>query len=283
MEILYQEVWDILSNRQSGSVVLLNDLTKAFSFYSRRNNAGRQKELFELLNFLETGFANFPVILHFIKECKTFISRNDERSISEFLRLYAEKWDGIPLKLAKNASSVIDFSNKTVIVQSHSGTILSFFEHQRRHFNNIHIIQTESRPVMEGREQAKFLVKSGFKVTFITDSAAARFFPETDLVISGADRVCMNHFINKTGTYALALLAKEFNKPFYVLSDSRKFFEDDSCINMKEKKKDPKEIWKNPPERLHIRNYYFEAIPNKLVTAIITETGLRKPSFENNA
>jgi len=276
MEVLYQEVWDILSNRQSGSVVLLNDLTKAFSFYSKRNNEGRQKELNELLNFLETGFANFPVILHFIKEFKEFISKNKEQSIQDFLCIYAKQWDEIPSKLAKNASSLIDFTNKTVLVQSHSGTILSFFEHQRRHFNDIKIIQMESRPVMEGREQAKLLVKLGFSVTFITDSAAARFFPEIDLVISGADRVCQNYFINKTGTYSLALLAKAYNKPFYVLSDSRKFFKDDSCIKMKEKKKDPKEIWKNHPERIHIKNYYFEPIPTSLVTAIITEKGLHK-------
>ncbi len=276
MEVLYQEVWDILSNRQSGSVVLLNDLTKAFSFYSKRNNEGRQKELNELLNFLETGFANFPVILHFIKEFKEFISKNKEQSIQDFLCIYAKQWDEIPSKLAKNASSLIDFTNKTVLVQSHSGTILSFFEHQRRHFNDIKIIQMESRPVMEGREQAKLLVKLGFSVTFITDSAASRFFPEVDLVISGADRVCQNYFINKTGTYSLALLAQAFNKPFYLLSDSRKFYKDDSCINMKEKAKDPKEIWKNPPERIHIKNYYFEPIPTSLVTAIITEKGLHK-------
>ena len=271
MEVLYQEVWDILSNRQSGSVVLLNDLTKAFSFYSKRNNEGRQKELNELLNFLKTGFANFPVILHFIKEFKEFIAKNKEQNIRALLVIYAEQWDEIPSKLAKNASSLIDFTDKTVLIQSHSGTILSFFEHQRQHFNNIKIIQLESRPVMEGREQAKLLVKLGFKLSFITDSAAARFFPEVDLVISGADRVCQNYFVNKTGTYSLALLAKAYNKPFYVLSDSRKFFKDDSCIKMKEKKKDPKEIWENPPERIQIKNYYFEAIPTNLVSAIITE------------
>ena len=45
---------------------------------------------------------------------------------------------------------------------------------------------------------------------------------------------------------------------------------------MKEKEKDPKEIWKNPPERINIKNYYFEPIPINLVTAIITEKGLHK-------
>ena len=277
MEILYQEVWDILSNRQSGSVVLLDDLTKAFASYSGRNNEHRQAELKELIHFLDTGFANFPVILHFLKEFKDFLSDDPPHNTKIFLARYAKKWQNVTTRLAEQASKIIDFSDKTVLIQSHSGTIQALFGLQRRGYSNIKIILTESRPVMEGRVQATYLTKLGYEVTFITDSAAARFFPEIDLVISGADRVCKNNFVNKIGSFSFALLAKEFNVPFYLLSDSRKIFSDNSCAELEEKPKNPKEIWKTPPERVIIENYYFETIPNKLVTKFITEEGIWTP------
>ncbi|MDX2443172.1 MAG: hypothetical protein QNK30_05180 [Bacteroidales bacterium] len=277
MEILYQEVWDILSNRQSGSVVLLNDLTKAFASYSGRNNEHRQAELKEMIHFLDTGFANFPVILHFLKEFKEFLSEEPPHNTKIFLDRYAQKWQDVTTRLAKQASKIIDFSNKTVLIQSHSGTIQALFGLQRQGYSNIKIIITESRPVMEGRIQAAYLTKLGYEVTFITDSAAALFFPEIDLVVSGADRVCKKSFINKIGSYSLALLAKEFKVPFYLLSDSRKIFSDDSCAEMEEKEKSTKEIWKNPPNRVIIKNYYFESVPNKFVTQFITEEGIWTP------
>ncbi len=277
MEILYQEVWDILSNRQSGSVVLLNDLTKAFASYSGRNNEHRQAELKEMIHFLDTGFANFPVILHFLKEFKEFLSEEPSNNTKIFLDRYAQKWQDVTTRLAKQASKIIDFSNKTVLIQSHSGTIQALFGLQRQGYSNIKIIITESRPVMEGRIQAAYLTKLGYEVTFITDSAAALFFPEIDLVVSGADRVCKKSFINKIGSYSLALLAKEFKVPFYLLSDSRKIFSDDSCVEMEEKEKSTKEIWKNPPNRVIIKNYYFESVPNKFVTKFITEEGIWTP------
>lgn len=277
MEIIYQEVWDILSNRQSGSVVLLDNLTKAFASYSDRNNEHRHVELKELIHFLDTGFANFPVILHFLKEFKEFLSDEPPHDTRIFLNKYAQQWQNVTTKLAEQVSKVIDFSNKTVLIQSHSGTIQTLFGLLRRDYSNIKIIQTESRPVMEGRIQADYLTKLGFEVTFITDSAAAIFFPEVDFIISGADRVCKKHFVNKIGSYSLALLAKEFNKPFYLLSDSRKIFSDNSCLEMKEKAKSPKEIWKSPPDRIVIKNFYFETIPNMLVTKFITEKGIWNP------
>lgn len=80
---------------------------------------------------------------------------------------------------------------------------------------------TETRPYLQGsRLTAWELQRQGFGVTIITDSMAAKVMSEgkIDKVIVGADHLARNGDIaNKIGTYQIALLAKYFRIPFYVL------------------------------------------------------------------
>jgi translation initiation factor 2B subunit (eIF-2B alpha/beta/delta family) len=41
--------------------------------------------------------------------------------------------------------------------------------------------------------------------------------------------------------------------------------------------RDPKEIWKEAPEKLKMLNPAFEIIPHQLLTGFITEFGVLKP------
>ena len=48
---------------------------------------------------------------------------------------------------------------------------------------------------------------------------------QVDCVFVGAEAVTENGgIINKIGTYTIALCAKSYNKPFYVFTESAKFF-----------------------------------------------------------
>ena len=80
---------------------------------------------------------------------------------------------------------------------------------------------TETRPYLQGaRLTAWELHKEGFDVTIIADNMAAQVMSEGRInkVIVGADHLAQNGDIaNKIGTYQIALLAKHFNIPFYVL------------------------------------------------------------------
>jgi len=58
----------------------------------------------------------------------------------------------------------------------------------------------------------------------VLDSAMAYVMERVDLVIVGAEGVVENGgIINKVGTYAMAIAAKELGKPFYVAAESFKF------------------------------------------------------------
>ena len=96
---------------------------------------------------------------------------------------------------------------------------------------------------------------------------------QTDLAVMGADLIYSDTFLNKTGSFSVALAARYFKKPLYVLSDSRKVEETNNVSDM-ETAREGHLLWKNPPKGVTPVNIYFESIPRKLVTAIYLESGL---------
>lgn len=86
------------------------------------------------------------------------------------------------------------------------------------------MIVLEGRPDASGAKAAKNLARAGIPTTVVLDSAMAYVMERVDLVIVGAEGVVENGgIINKVGTYAMAIAAKELGKPFYVAAESFKF------------------------------------------------------------
>jgi translation initiation factor 2B subunit (eIF-2B alpha/beta/delta family) len=70
------------------------------------------------------------------------------------------------------------------------------------------------------------------------------------------------------GSLQLAVLSKHFKKPFYVVANKSKF----SSKNVfTQRKESPDEIWKNQSDKITIDNFYFEVVPARLITKIITD------------
>mmetsp|Transcript_1387 Transcript_1387/g.2020 ORF Transcript_1387/g.2020 Transcript_1387/m.2020 type:complete len:373 (+) Transcript_1387:101-1219(+) len=93
---------------------------------------------------------------------------------------------------------------------------------QDTHFE---IIILEGRPDAGGAKAAsQMYAKAGIPTTIVLDSAMAYFMERVDMVVVGAEGVVENGgIINKIGTYAVAIAAKEHKKPFYVAAESFKF------------------------------------------------------------
>lgn len=83
------------------------------------------------------------------------------------------------------------------------------------------VTATETRPYLQGsRLTAWELAQAGIKVNLIPDCAIAQVMSrgEVNTVLVGSDRSAQNgDIINKVGTYPVALMAKEYGIPFYVL------------------------------------------------------------------
>ncbi|MGE5819437.1 MAG: hypothetical protein ACM37Z_15555, partial [Deltaproteobacteria bacterium] len=91
-----------------------------------------------------------------------------------------------------------------------------------RHLNKVFsVIATETRPYLQGsRLTAWELSQAGVSVSVIPDCAVAQVMARGDVnaVLVGSDRCAQNgDIINKVGTYPVALTAKRYGIPFYVL------------------------------------------------------------------
>lgn len=85
---------------------------------------------------------------------------------------------------------------------------------------------TETRPYFQGTKLTYWELKqAGADVTLVADNAVATLMADkmVNKVIVGSDRNCANgDFANKIGTYQIAVLAKEFKVPMYVLTQPSK-------------------------------------------------------------
>jgi translation initiation factor 2B subunit (eIF-2B alpha/beta/delta family) len=132
---------------------------------------------------------------------------------------------------------------------------------------------SEGRPSNEGVEFGTSLPTWGIPVTLVVDAALPRLLDRCDLVLAGADAISENDFVNKVGTYALALAAREAEVPFYVAALTEKLIPE-GIRGRPDRIWDPSEVLADPPAGVTVENRYFESTPLSLISGIITERGL---------
>src|SRR5213080_948655 len=98
---------------------------------------------------------------------------------------------------------------------------------------------------------------------------------EVDLIVTGADRIAANgDTANKIGTYSLAVLAKHHDIPFYVVAPTSTVDRaTPTGADIPIEERDPAEV----TARFAARNPAFDVTPAALITAIVTEEGVRRP------
>jgi S-methyl-5-thioribose-1-phosphate isomerase len=159
-----------------------------------------------------------------------------------------------------------------------------------------HVWVDETRPRAQGaRLTAWELAGEGVPNAVIADNAAAFLMSrgEVDLVIVGADRVAANgDVVNKVGTLAKAVCAREFGIPFYVAAPPSTFdasARDGAAVPIEERSADEVHFQTGPDEdgtlrRVRVtspgsaaRNPAFDMTPARFVTGYVTEQGVFAP------
>jgi len=125
------------------------------------------------------------------------------------------------IKQAKDAAKLLADGDVILTHCNVSGLLPLIAGFAKQDNKRVAFFATETRPYLQGsRLTAWELQKCGFDVTVITDNMAAAVMSlgKVNKVLVGADNLALNGDIaNKIGTYQLALLAKYFKIPFYVL------------------------------------------------------------------
>jgi methylthioribose-1-phosphate isomerase len=190
-----------------------------------------------------------------------------------------------------DGNTILTHCNTGALATAGYGTALGVIRQAHQEGRQINIIATETRPLLQGARLTAWELKQyGIPFTLITDSMAAYFMRKgkIDLVITGADCIAANgDTANKIGTYALAVLAKEHNIPFYIAAPTSTI--DLSLSSGNEiiiEERSPEEVThirgvRIAPEHTPVFNPSFDVTPHQYITAIITEKGvIRKPFGE---
>ncbi len=140
----------------------------------------------------------------------------------------------------------------------------------------VHFFATETRPYFQGAKLTTWeLKRMGAQVTLIADNAVASVMADdlVNKVIVGSDRSCANgDFANKIGTYQIAVLAQEFDIPFYVLTQPSTKVKNGSDIPIEVR--NPDELLKFKGKKFikgNVNGFYpgFDVVPYSLVTESI--------------
>ena len=159
---------------------------------------------------------------------------------------------------------------RRVMTLSYSFTCMGVWGHAQ----GIEVICPESRSLLEGLRTAQELGERGIKVRIVVDSAAPSLVGECDVVMTGADAITPDGVVNKIGTYALALAAREKKVPFYVLAGTEKFLPSPFALALRIEEKDPTEVTQEAIPNSRVENRYFDITPLGLITAAVTQDGV---------
>ena len=193
------------------------------------------------------------------------------------------------LSLLRPGMGLLTHCNAGALATSGYGTSLApmYLGHEQGY--DFKVFADETRPLLQGsRLTAYELNKAGIDVTVICDNMAAAVMKQgkIDAVLVGCDRVAANgDAANKIGTMSVAILAKEFGIPFYVLGPTSTIdMSAETGAGIKIEERGPNEITmgfgkRTAPEGVPAYNPAFDVTDAKYITAIITEKGVLYPPY----
>jgi methylthioribose-1-phosphate isomerase len=194
--------------------------------------------------------------------------------------------------LVPDSARILTHCNAGALATAGYGTALGVIRAAVEQGKAVSVLADETRPFLQGaRLTAWELVKDGIDTTVITDNMAGTMMRQghVDLVVVGADRIAANGDVaNKVGTYAVAVLAKVHQIPFYVaapVSTVDLNTPDGGRIPIEERNE--REVThvgsaRLTPGGVRIRNPAFDVTPAEYVTAIVTERGIARPPYDES-
>ena len=197
------------------------------------------------------------------------------------------------LSLLHDGDGILTHCNAGELATSKYGTGLGPLILGKEKGYNFHVYSDETRPLLQGARLTSYeLEKRGIDVTLICDNMASLVMKKglINAVLVGCDRVAANGDVaNKIGTSGVAILAKHYGIPFYVLGPySTVDFDtptgDDIVIEERAADEIKTMFYEKPmalPETKCF-NPAFDVTDHSLITAIITDKGIVYPPFEKN-
>jgi len=219
-------------------------------------------------------------------------------NVVERAKKMAEEDIQINMTMGKNGSKLFS-DNDTIMTHCNAGalatvgygTALGVIRAIKDSGKNVKVIATETRPVQQGSRLTAFELKHDeIDVILIPDTAVGYTMANglVNKIVVGADRILRTgHVYNKIGTYQIAIMAKQHNIPFYVAAPLSTFDMKSNPEDVIIEQRKASEVTgigdkKTAPDGIDVINPAFDMTPPELISGIITENGIAKPSFEKS-
>lgn len=191
--------------------------------------------------------------------------------------------------LVPEGATVLTICNTGSLATAGHGTALGIIRSAYALGKVKHVYSCETRPRQQGlRLTAWELLKDGIPFQSIPDSAAACLMQDgkIDFIVAGADRIAANgDSANKIGTLMLAVLAKHFGVPFVIAAPTSTIdpaTPDRHGIPIEEREAaEITHIEGVPvaPAGCPVFNPGFDVTPGQLISAIVTEKGVKRSPY----
>lgn len=244
-----------------------------------------------------------------LNRMEAVVNGNSEKSVTEILDLLGKECRAIHmediemclkiseygLSLLKDGDGVLTHCNAGPLATSRYGTALGPLFLGKERGMEFKVFADETRPLLQGARLTSYeLHKAGIDVTLICDNMASVVMKNgwINACFVGCDRIAANgDTANKIGTSGVAILAKYYDIPFYVLGPTSTI--DMNCPtgnDIKIEQRDPNEIkckfYSEPMALPEVKCYNpaFDVTDHSLITGIVTEKGIcRAPYMESLA
>lgn len=194
------------------------------------------------------------------------------------------------LTLVQDGDGILTHCNAGPLATSRYGTALGPILLGKERGMNFKVFADETRPLLQGaRLTAYELQKAGVDVTLICDNMASMVMKNgwIKACFVGCDRVAANgDTANKIGTSGVAILAKHYGIPFYVLGPVSTI--DLDChsgaaipIELRQPQEIKEKFYQTPMALPEVKCYNpaFDVTDHRLITAIVTDKGICRPPF----
>lgn len=250
------------------------------------------KGLLYVGELLSDARENEPLARNALRYVKKEIENNNPKDVEEVKDQVIDACDGYEGLINSAKISMIEVGTEAlkkenvVLTHCHSSSAINILKNVAKYKEiegkKFQIVSTETRPLYQGRKTAKELFEAGIDVTLIADSAASAFIIDdkylpVGAVIVGCDELLSDSsFINKVGTYAMAIAAEKGADEFYVATTLLKLDPKKSLNKVEIERRRASEVWKDAPKDLKIINPSFDRVKSNFVTGYITEAGVIK-------
>jgi methylthioribose-1-phosphate isomerase len=210
---------------------------------------------------------------------------SEAEAIHDEDRIMCDKIGEYGASLVSDGDSILTHCNAGALATGGSGTALAVIYACHKAGKNVTVFADETRPLLQGARLTVWeLMQEGIDATLICDNMAGLLMKQgrVQRVIVGTDRIAANGDVaNKIGTYSVAVLAAHHGLPFYVAAPMSTFdpnTPDGASIPIEQRS--PEEITegfgrRTAPNGVAVHNPAFDVTPRELVTAYITDEGIK--------